>query len=337
MASQEVLQNLHERDSTSSHENVSRASWKHTKAPPPVDVELAQSYRDQQDLPPIKQDIIDPELHVGEALGSDVEYVEILLDKGLKAPSWLYEHGIEAEGSGPPRDYITGRIISDHGRTCLRCTEKGLRCTLNFVGKEAEPQCAACRRSKEQYCVRFQSLGGNNRVIPFNGPPWKNPNFVAGSAEDSTAVRLPREQLENILHEFYDGNSGYVLGNYVAKRDVRNYALPPFNGVDLSPVDRPENYRNLDWKDILPDWKNQSLRPRQKEGEMENEREKEKKRLAMARDRSLLPIYIREGVEELNKRNISEIQTMSVVEEEIDFLRALRRYQPREQHLSDCV
>ncbi|TGJ81089.1 hypothetical protein E0Z10_g7680 [Xylaria hypoxylon] len=335
MASPEELQDLRgQRNSTSVDESISKISGKHAKSRPSVDVQIAQNYRSRQDLPPIKH-CIDPELHIGEVPSPDVEYVEILPDESLRIDP--YEQVIEVEDSAPPRDYVTGRILSGHGR-CLRCMEKGLRCTLNFISKEIESQCAACRRSKVRYCVRFQSLGENSRGIPFNGPLWKNPNFVAGTMKDSTAAHLPREELEDILREFYDGNAGYVLGNYVAERDVRNYALPPFNGVDLSRANRPNNYETMDWKEVLPDWKNRSLRPRRTEGGMEGEREKLKKKLATARDRSLLSVNsMREGVEELNRRNVSRMQAVGGGEDDISFLRALRRYEPRERNLSDCV
>ncbi|KAI0542312.1 hypothetical protein GGR58DRAFT_453486 [Xylaria digitata] len=329
MSSPGIFEDLHDQmDSTPTDENVSKTSKKHKKWRPSIDVQLAQNYKHQQDLPPVKNGA-DPELPVDEVPSPVSEYVEILLDESLRE---------EVEETRPPRDYVTGRMISNHGRSCLRCVEKGLRCTLNFVGKEAEPQCAACQRSKAPYCVRFQSLGGNGRGIPFNGPPWKNPNFVAGTPENSTAAHLPREQLEDILHEFYDGKQGYVLGNYVADRDVQNFALPSFNGVDLSLADRPENYETMDWRDVLPDWKNRSLRPRRADGMLEDEREKWKRKLAVARERSLLPSNPMEPeAEELRGMNISRMQVVTGGEDDISFLRALRRYKPRERHLSDCV
>ncbi|KAF2972089.1 hypothetical protein GQX73_g1432 [Xylaria multiplex] len=315
-------------DLTPTDENVPKTSKKHKKSRPSIDVQLAQNYKHRQELPPVENGV-DPELPVDEDLSPGSEYVEILLDESLRA---------EVEEARPPRDYVTGRIISNHGQSCLRCAEKGLRCTLGFVGKEAEPQCAACRRSKAQYCVRFQSLGGNGRGIPFNGPPWKNPNFVAGTPGNSEVAHLPREQLEDILHEFYDGKQGYVLGNYVADRDVENFVLPPFNGVDLPLVDRPKNYEAMGWRDVLPDWRNRSLRPRRTDGMLEDEHEKWKRKLSVVRERSLLPNYtIGSEAEELMRMNISRMQGVTGGEDDISFLRALRKYQPRERHLGDCV
>ncbi|KAI0453306.1 hypothetical protein F5B21DRAFT_525989 [Xylaria acuta] len=341
MASQQEPQVSHcERYSIPIDENVSKLTAKHKKARPSVNIKLAQDYRKRQDLPPVERE--DPKLKGGyENLSSpDVEYVQILLDESLKVDqhSWRDERGFEAADEGQPRDYVTGRMLSEYGRSCLRCTEKELRCTFNFIGKETEPQCVACRRSKVPYCVRFQPPREDKRSIPFNGPPWKNPNFVAGTAEDGKMAYLPRRELENVLREFYHGESGYVLGNYVAESDVCNYVLPPFSGVDLPLEDRPENYETMDWKDVLPDWRNRSLRPRQDE---EDEREKQKKRLAMARDRSLMPANPNEEeLKEINNRKKMITQMVGKSEngdDEISLLRILRRYEPREQNLGDVL
>ncbi|KAI3343466.1 hypothetical protein F4824DRAFT_507272 [Ustulina deusta] len=349
MASQAGLRELRdlngERDSTPADENYSENLEKHRKARPSVDIKLAQNYRERQDLPPVGQGA-DPEHRRGpeDIPSPDLEYAEIVLDERLKIDlqtttrSRRAEEETKAEDGWQPRDYVTGRMLSEHGRSCLRCTEKELRCTLNFVGKETEPQCAACRRSKAAYCVRFHPLGENSRGIPFHGPLWKNPNFVAGGPADGTAVRLPGEQLEDILREFYDERPGYVMGNYVAAGDVRNYALPPFNGADLSPADRPGDYETMDWKDVLPDWKNRSLsRPHQTEEKNGwDEREKRKKRLAIARELSLLPPN--PTGEEVDWRKMARMQAGSsgdAYADEISFLRVLRRYRPRERNLSD--
>ncbi|KAK5627661.1 hypothetical protein RRF57_003376 [Xylaria bambusicola] len=326
--------------------NHPKTPKKYRKGRPSVDVQLAQDYRERQDLPPIEQGL-DPKLEGDneEFPSSDAEYVEIVLDKRLKidlqtTQSWPDERRSETDDGKPPRDCVTGRKLSNHGRSCLRCLEKGLRCTLNYLGKESEPQCAACRRSKAPHCVRFQPLGEHERGIPFYGPPWKNPNFAAGGPAGKAVARLPREQLEEILREFYEGRKGYVMGQYMTASDVHNFALPPFNGADLPPVDRPENYEEMDWKDVLPDWRNRSLQPVKKGSGKDDEHENVKKSLALARDISLLPPNPDGEDAAAIRRKMARIQlgaSDNAQEEEISLLRMVRRYRPREKNLSDIV
>ncbi|KAI0481577.1 hypothetical protein F4859DRAFT_425500 [Xylaria cf. heliscus] len=340
MASQQEHQaSYSEKKSNPIDENVSKLVSNNIKTRPSVNVKLAQGYREKQALPPIEQG--DPGLKgVSESVPeSDVEYVPVLLHESLK----IHKHPRQDEQESkavddPPRDYITGRILSEYGISCLRCTQKGLRCTFNYIGKENEAQCAACRRSKAPYCVRFKPPREEKRRIPFNGPPWVNPNFVAGTAEDGTTAPLPRQELENLLREFYHGESGYVLGSYVAERDLRNYVLPPFNGSDLPLEDRPENYETMNWKDVLPDWRHRSLQPRK---DKDDEAEEEKKKLALARDRSLMPPNPNgEEAEETNNRSVLMMQVVGKSEnddEEVSLLRILRRYEPRERNLVDIL
>lgn len=337
MSRQEPQASHSERNSIPTDENVSELAAKHVKVPPSVDVKLAQKYREKQNLPPIAERDSGPKRGSENVPGPDVEYIQILLHESLKIEKQPCQD--EQESVEPPRDHVTGRMLSEYGRSCLRCTEKDLRCTFNFVGKECEPQCVACRRSGVPYCVRFRPPRENKRQIPFNGPPWKNPNFVAGTAEDGKTADLPRRELENLLREFCDGESGYVLGNYVTENDVCNYVLPPFNGIDLPLADRPDDYETIDWKDVLPDWRNRSLRPQQGEGNEEDECEKQKKRLAVARQRSLLPANQHgEEAEEINRRNMMQAVGKSRNgNDEISLLRILRRYQPREQNLCDVL
>ncbi|KAI0195298.1 hypothetical protein EV127DRAFT_477825 [Xylaria flabelliformis] len=329
---QEPQITYYEGNSTSTNGKVPKFTAAPKQALPSVNVELAQDHRKQEDLPPIEQG--NPKLGgVHENPNQEVEYVQTPPGKDLKTDQ--HSKGDQ----GPPRDYVTGQMLSEWGRSCLRCSEKGLRCTFNFVGKENEPQCVACRRSKEPYCIRFQHPRGDKKIIPFNGQPWRNPNFVAGTAEDGKTAPLPRRDLETLLCDFYHGESGYVLGNYIAERDVSNFVLPPFNGGDLPIADRPNNYETMDWKGVLPDWRNRSLRPPQ--GEWEDEREKQKRKLAMARDRSLMPANPNEEEEEGEEKRRSlvmmEVAGKSGSDDEIKFLRILRRYEPREQNLSDVL
>ncbi|KAI0552068.1 hypothetical protein F4679DRAFT_572016 [Xylaria curta] len=330
LSRQEFQVSSYEKSSTSTSKKVTKSTAAPKQARPSVNVKLAQNYRKQEDLPPIERG--SPRLRFDENLSSqEAEDIQIPLGESSREA----QRRTENTDDGPPRDYVTGRMLSEYGRSCLRCTEKGLRCTFNFVGKENEPQCVACRRSKEPYCIRFRPPKTNKKSIPFNGPPWKNPNFVAGTAEDGKTARLTRSDLENLLCEFYHGESGYVLGNYVAERDMSNYVLPPFNGGDLPIADRPKNYETMDWKDVLPDWRNRSLRPQKGEGD--EEREKQKTRLAMARKRSLNPNEEEgEGEKKLSVL-MMEVAGKSENDDQIRFLRIMRRYSPREQNLSDIL
>jgi hypothetical protein len=148
-------------------------------------------------------------------------------------------------------------------------------------------------------------LDEGGRVIAFEGPPWKNPNFVAYTEDDAVAD-LSQEELESILREHYQGGRGcYVLGSYIAEKDdVHNFTLPRFHCADKTTLaERPENQKGRDWKDILPVWQNQSLLSQQA---------KEKKHAVAG---------------EMERRNGRD---------EISLFRALRRYEPREHHLRDA-
>ncbi|KAI0969433.1 hypothetical protein F4678DRAFT_463692 [Xylaria arbuscula] len=344
MASQDEPQVLDGvKDSDQTEERYSENFGKHRKARPSVDIQLAQNYKERQGLPPIRQGV-DPELPGSqeEDLDADMGYVKIALDEHLKIDlqkrqSRSHDQGTDTEDERLSRDSVTGRMLSTRGTSCLGCAEKGLRCTLNFFGKENESQCAACRRSKAPQCVRFYPLGESSRGVPYHGPPWKNPNFVAGGPADKNVSRLPSEKLEEILRDFYEGQSQYVQGNYLAASDARNFALPPFNGVDLPSADRPKNYEGMDWRDVLPDWKNRSLRPLR----MADERERQKKKLSAAREMSLLPPNPGgEEAVEVTRKKMARLQMRSAGdthEDDISFLRVLRRYPPRERNLSDVA
>ncbi|KAL7626189.1 hypothetical protein AAE478_002959 [Parahypoxylon ruwenzoriense] len=154
----------------------------------------------------------------------------------------------------PPRDKLTGRVLSDDGGSCLRCIEKGLKCTLYFFGVEGEDKCAACKRSGAQYCIRqFHP----NKRLPFWGPPWKSPNyFTIGDDIPS------RAEMEDLIREHYQGQQRYSHGTYQYEGDLERMALPPFNGSDLPVPERPENWKTMDWTRVLPVLTNASLHPR---------------------------------------------------------------------------
>ncbi|KAI0879631.1 hypothetical protein GGS24DRAFT_508524 [Hypoxylon argillaceum] len=339
MQSHEDTQALHNEVNTiPTDESVSETTGNHGKSRLSVDIGLAQNYTDRKGLPALTQ--ADHEQgSVGKDDNVESGYIEIRLDESLQTlrkASHPWRDESEDESPGPPRDHVTGRILSEFGRSCLGCVEKGLRCTLNFFGNENESQCFACRRSKAQYCVRFQPLGGHIRGLPFSGPPWRNPNFFAGTPEDGSVPCLSREQLEDVLREFYRGPSGYVLGNYVAGSEVGNFALPPFNGADLPPEDQPSDYESMGWKDVLPVWKHRSLRPRRTgdgEDDEYEEQEERKKQLCLARDRSLLPRHPAHW----DKIMIQVVDNSDDADDDICYLRNFRRYEPRESNLDDIL
>ncbi|KAI1353082.1 hypothetical protein F5Y01DRAFT_277733 [Xylaria sp. FL0043] len=310
-----------------------------------LDIQLAQNYREEEDLPLIRQRLY-PELEEdpeGED-SEDTEYVQTVLDERLVIEPDIQPTNSQQDNQKKKsnygrvvRDRVTGRMLSETGRSCLRCKEKGLRCTLTFIGKESEAQCAACRRSKAPYCVRYHPLGSDGEGIPFFGPRWKNPNFIAGRNTDNTPAKLPSAELEEILREFCEGRSRYVQGQYIAANDVRNFVLPPFNGSDLRPDDRPANYETMNWRDVLPVWGNTSLCPRK----VDDERHLRKKKLEIARELSFLPQGLaRLEAEAAMRREMASMEIESTGDVHLDqmrFLRMLRRYQPRKQNLSDVI
>jgi len=271
----ETINIRYDRRTVSVDETKSGPVGKHRKGRPSIDVELAQNYKERQALPPIEQGA-DPGFEETEDMSNlETEVVKIILDDGPKTEEHSTQEqlavsekkskgpkdeAVKPKGEGPPRDLVTGCMISEEGRTCLRCKEKGLRCTLNYMGKESEPRCAACRRSDTEYCVSFRPWDPSGKAIPFTGPHWKSPNFAA-STEDGPAP-LSRWEMEALLREYHEGEKGYVGGSYIPVNDKKNFVMPPFNGIDLPEEGRPENYKDMTWKDALPIWQNRSLHPR---------------------------------------------------------------------------
>ncbi|KAI8634621.1 hypothetical protein F5Y19DRAFT_485630 [Xylariaceae sp. FL1651] len=315
---------------------------------PSVDIELAQGYKERQDLPPVEQGL-DPDIQESDGdispMGKEDDRFlnEIVEAKQSTVRSKQNEQVNEGIENGPSRDYVTGRVLSEDGQSCLNCTRKELRCTLNYAGKEVEPQCAACRRSKTQYCVRLRPLLDSGRDTPYSGPPWKNPNFVAGVANSGRKgglADLSREEMEDILREHYLGRERYVLGNYIAEGKTRNFVLPPFNGVDLD--ERPEDWQKIGWRDVLPIRLNRSLRPRGVEGEDGDGEEggrEEQITIAMAKDQLLQPPQpTREETDGIERR--TRLVTMGNnggQDDTVSCFRALRRYEPRKQNLDDVL
>ncbi|KAI1417748.1 hypothetical protein F5Y13DRAFT_185079 [Hypoxylon sp. FL1857] len=212
-----------------------------------------------------------------------------------------------------PRDVITGRTLVEDGGSCLRCIEKGLRCTLNFVGVEGVAKCAACKRSGAQYCIRQLGLA---RSIPYEGPPWDNPNYFAIGDDPSP------EEMREILLEHYLGKQTYAHDTYLYEVERKQMVLPAFNGSDLPIEQRPKNWKTANWKSVLPIWKNRSLYPR---SSLLNRRHKR----FTARDvDSMSPRTQRTA-------SVSGGSPRSTSEDTLQYLRIIRKYEPRTAHLKE--
>ncbi|KAI2465910.1 hypothetical protein F4781DRAFT_407471 [Annulohypoxylon bovei var. microspora] len=205
---------------------------------------------------------------------------------------------------GPPRDLATGRILVDDCGSCLRCIEKGLNCTLNFLGIEGVDKCAACKRSGAQYCIRQRSAG---KLISFRGLPWRNPNYFAVGDEPS-----PKE-MEEILREHYEGQDIYMNGEFICEGDRNRIALPPLNGSDLPLDERMENWKTADWKRVLPIWKNKSIY-----GELNGQSPSQS------------------DVEEAKSYGSEDRQGFTA-QGTLNYFRVTRNYRPRVKHLQEFV
>ncbi|KAI1819589.1 hypothetical protein F4861DRAFT_126366 [Xylaria intraflava] len=181
-------------------------------------------------------------------------------EKGVADPPAKGEEAVaskkelSAEDRDRPRDLITGRRLADHETTCIRCMEKGLTCTLRFHATQFERQCAACRRSGARFCVRYRPIGIDGNPLPYYwGLPWRDPNYVALSAEGSTDT-ITAEELERMLREFFVGGFGYFAGSgeLLSESEAAGLALPPLDS-DLEPPEEGEPpRRGASWRDVLP-------------------------------------------------------------------------------------
>ncbi|KAI0393984.1 hypothetical protein F5Y17DRAFT_476221 [Xylariaceae sp. FL0594] len=364
---------------SSTDKHLSGTGGKHRKGRPSIDASLAQTYKDRQALPPVEQGA-DPRLEESESMTSiETGILKIILDDGPRSvtdnkngkgkgkpaakdeeeknPNCPDDKSIKPKKDDLPRDPVTGQVISEEeGRTCLRCHEKGLRCTLNYVSKEREPQCAACRRSKAQYCVSFRLWDRDGTAIGFTGPLWMHPGFVAGTL-DGPAQLSPLE-MQKILREYFEGEKGYIGGNHLFLNDTKNFALPPFNGLDLPAWARPEKYESMTWEDVLPIWYNRSLRPLNAaatEDELKRWEAKEdkKKALTEARYAMLQSIWNPQNADDQKQEVVEEEEEEEEVDEltqairdgikrdrekaELEHSRYMRRYPPRNQHVTDVL
>ncbi|KAI0180348.1 hypothetical protein GGR52DRAFT_239681 [Hypoxylon sp. FL1284] len=232
------------------------------------------------------------------------------------------------------RDRVTGRPLAENSESCLRCAEKGLKCTLNFVAvpetdaeadtkpeAKAVEQCAACRRSGAAHCVREL-------------PP------------------LTADEAEELLRDHFEGAPVYAPprpGSYLPAADAKRFALPPYNGSDR-PVDmRPENWKSMDWRRVLPIARNRSFheRPVQLDGKKSSQRSE-----SLASSEASLPTSAsasapaessssESGSSSSSQQAEEEPQAVEsyivpfVSEDTLDLLTYLRKYQRRRIHLRE--
>ncbi|KAI1144007.1 hypothetical protein F5Y05DRAFT_418183 [Hypoxylon sp. FL0543] len=245
-----------------------------------------------------------PASQTKRAQGSDQKPLKSSNPESRDAPGQAEEENII------PRDAITGRPLAEDGGSCLRCIEKGLRCTLNFLGVEGEAKCAACRRSGSQYCIRQR---GPEKRIEFQGAPWDNPNYF------TVGDKLSPLEMKKILYEHYLGEEKYLYGTYLHEAERKQVALPPFNGSDLPIEKRPENWKTADWRSVLPIWKNRSLHPRP------------------IMQRSQSEIKRRDGASTGSQPTVLEASPSYITEDTIRYLRLIRKYEPRAAHLKEHI
>ncbi|RYP50510.1 hypothetical protein DL768_004015 [Monosporascus sp. mg162] len=213
--------------------------------------------------------------------------------------------GGQDEEDGPPRDLTTGRVLAENSRSCLRCAEKGLKCTLLFAGKEGDVQCAACRRAGRDRCVR-QALEDLHPGADQSG--WRA-----------------------VIDEHHARTTTYVNGELVEARNKLNMALPPFSGADLPPEERPQRWQTLGWRDVLPLGRNRSLL-----SEEEDVRELLRERAELEADGE------EKGREEAEGKGpvdaaAADPEDPEVLHEQLKHLQHIRKYPQREVHLNEAL
>ncbi|KAI1268312.1 hypothetical protein F5Y18DRAFT_374742 [Xylariaceae sp. FL1019] len=274
---------------------------------PSIDINIAQNYRDREDLPVVEQSYVqnlslaDEASEAADTTGTFAK-LSAIHERGETATEATEKH----EGGGI-RCSVTGRILAKHHTACVRCVEKGLRCTLNYAGQEQQPTCGACRRSKVQFCVRYEGL-----KIPHFGPIWKDPNFIFGC--NDKGVQSSVEEAEEILREHFEGRPQYVMGSYITTLDAQSMALPSFR--------RSHDWENVSWQDVLPVWQNMSI----------NAQEKDVRSTTKENESS-----ISNGAGQMSDGDLKAVTSGEDSEKvtEGSLLRISRRYSPREQHLTD--
>ena len=239
----------------------------------------------------------------------------------------------------PPKDPVTGRVLAEDPRPCLPCMDKGRKCTFLFADSEDDEECAACRRqaaaagadyASAGRCVRLSRSAAELLALDFE----ELRSTAAGAAAHDDLDELQQQakftqacweavvrdhEAERDLRE-----TVYVNGEPITKRDAARMALPmpaSFTGKDDSVVG-PEGPRapslmaTRGWRDVLPTQENRSL----------FREEADVLELVRARRKSVAAGRAACGSEELEERD-----------ERIKYLQRIRRYQPREMHLSEAL
>ncbi|OTB20471.1 hypothetical protein K445DRAFT_299542 [Daldinia sp. EC12] len=210
------------------------------------------------------------------------------------------------------RDPLTGRLLAQDVEPCLRCIEKGLTCTLKFIGTEKKAKCAACKRSNSDYCIRQRAP---KKCLKFFGYPWNSPNYFTLDEGPSSV------EMEEILKEHFLGLNRCALDEYSYISGSVQTALPPFNGSDLPVAVRPKNYDSMTWEDILPAPGNKSIIRR-----IEEEQEEEEKGEAK---------YVRTPFTSMLTTPRSPMFAAPV--RAIRYLQESRRYPPRKIHVTEYL
>ncbi|OTB06843.1 hypothetical protein M426DRAFT_99532 [Hypoxylon sp. CI-4A] len=238
-------------------------------------------------------------------------------DKSSKTPKPKFQHRkSQPDYDRRPRDPITGRRLAEDGDSCLRCIEKGLICTLTFAGIAAVDKCAACERSGARYC--FRQFVPTSR-IPFEGPPWKNPNYF------SIGDTVGPDEMEAILREHFEGKKSYLGGSLLSDADRGRMSLPPFNGSNLPLEERPENWRKINWTHVLPSWWNRSLHrrpgpPKEVRSQQNTDETKDATITSQAQEED---------------QEDQEGDAAGQEEDILGYFGALGKYEPRKQHLKE--
>ncbi|KAI5928412.1 hypothetical protein F4810DRAFT_717027 [Camillea tinctor] len=338
---------------------------KHKKDKPSIDVALAQKLVRYEKLPIVERGE-DPEAQVvadnvndrindwvtaaaaaarsaRPKTGAKVSTLEAWKESRRWNAPW-------ADAEKPQRDKLTGRILAENGKTCLRCTRVGLRCTLNFFGMDREERCAACRRSGAEHCVRPRGFADDE--LPYRGGgggglPSHDLPYVTGARPP-----LSRAQMEEVLREQLAEDESLLQGFYVSASERARMALPRATARDKEPPEEDEGWGEpaTHWRKVLPTHMNRSLVPRDKPPrtatpvDAETESEADTAELqhtsqppstgrSSDSDGSSMSAY---NALFGNKRKKPTQRSRELDDEQLIYLRACRRYPPRAEHVTEA-
>ena len=239
-----------------------------------------------------------------------------------------------------PKDPVTGRVLAEDPRPCLLCVEKGRKCTFIFADSEDDEQCAACRRQAAAAsaddisairCVRLSKEDAAIIALDFDElrKTTKGPKAQERVDELQKEANYRRTHWESVVRDHeaerdHREKMIYVNGEPMSKRDVARMALPmpdSFTGKDSGVAgpagpQTPPPLATRGWKDVLPVPGNRSL----------SREDADVEELFRARGKEVATGGAEKGeYEELEERD-----------ERIKYLQRIRKYQPREMHLSEA-